>query len=74
MEQSKLDRINELGAAGEQILPEPLLNGNDLIREGIQPGPEMGRLLNALRDLQLDGMISSRADALEELKKMIRKQ
>lgn len=65
-----LDRMNELAAAGEQILPEPLLNGHDLIRQGIRPGPEMGRLLNALRDLQLDGTVSSREEAMEELKKM----
>ncbi len=67
-----LDRMTELEQAGEQVLPEPLVSGHDLIGRGIQPGPELGRLLNALRDLQLERKITSRTDALQELDKMIR--
>lgn len=62
-----LDRMDELDRAGGTELPPPLLTGRDLIRCGIEPGPEMGRLLNALRDLQLEGAVVSRQDALEAL-------
>ncbi|MBE6374758.1 MAG: CCA tRNA nucleotidyltransferase, partial [Lentisphaerae bacterium] len=50
--------------------PPPLLTGRDLIGLGIQPGPAMGKLLNRLRDLQLEGEISNRAEALETVKKL----
>ena len=62
-----LDRMDELERAGGTNLPQPLLTGRDLIRCGIEPGPEMGRLLNALRDLQLEGTVTTRQDALEAL-------
>ena len=66
-----LDRMNELRETGEPALPPPLLNGYDLIRRGIAPGPEIGRLLNALRDLQLEGKLLSRADALKYLENVL---
>lgn len=43
----------------------PLLSGNDIIALGIQPGPEVRRLLNLLRDEQLDGRLLSREAALK---------
>ena len=67
-----LDRMTELRLAGDQALPPPLLTGHDLIRCGISPGPAMGRLLNSLRDLQLEGRISSRQEALKALEKLLR--
>ena len=66
-----LDRMTELRLAGDQALPPPLLTGHDLIRCGIPPGPAMGRLLNSLRDLQLEGRISSRQEALKALEKLL---
>ena len=67
-----LDRMAELRQAGEQILPPPLLTGHDLIRLGMKPGPEMGRVLNHLRDLQLEGRISGRTEALKTAEKLCR--
>lgn len=39
---------------------KPALNGNDLQRLGVAPGPEMGRLLQLLRSARLDGQVCSR--------------
>ena len=67
-----LDRMEELRKTGEQALPPPLLTGHDLIALGVEPGPDMGRLLTALRDLQLEGGIGTRSDALQALEKLRR--
>ena len=67
-----LDRMAELRRTGEQVLPPPLLTGHDLIRLGLKPGPEMGKLLSCLRDLQLEGQIADRSEALKIAEKMCR--
>lgn len=46
----------------------PLVNGNDLIALGMAPGPEMGRLLETLRQAQDAGTIVSRESALRMVK------
>jgi tRNA nucleotidyltransferase/poly(A) polymerase len=49
----------------EVVHPAPLLTGNDLIREfHLAPGPQIGELLDALREAQAAGEIGARADAL----------
>ncbi|MFU8796480.1 MAG: CCA tRNA nucleotidyltransferase [Dehalococcoidia bacterium] len=40
---------------------KPSLNGEDLKKLGIPPGPEMGRILSALRRARLDGEVDTRA-------------
>jgi hypothetical protein len=40
-----------------------LLNGGDLARLGVPPGPQMGALLDAARDAQTRGELHSREDA-----------
>lgn len=47
----------------EPVLPEPLVHGRDLIAWGVPPGPDMGSLLNELYDAQLEGRITSVAEA-----------
>lgn len=50
----------------EAIAPEPLLDGHTLISElGITPGPEVGRLLDAVYEAQVVGEVRDRAQALE---------
>ncbi|MFT4569468.1 MAG: poly(A) polymerase [Hyphomicrobiaceae bacterium] len=45
--------------------PTPLLNGHDLIDEfGLQPGPQLGTILTAVEDAQLEGRIATRQDAV----------
>ncbi|MCD8138316.1 MAG: CCA tRNA nucleotidyltransferase [Planctomycetaceae bacterium] len=54
--------------------PEPLLRGGDLVKLGIQPGPEIGRILRLIDDARLEGDIHTRDDALalaESLRKNI---
>ena len=48
----------------EQLKPPPLLTGNDLIAAGFQPGPRFGEVLSAIEDAQLEGSITTRAEAL----------
>lgn len=49
--------LSELRAA------RPPLDGNDLRRLGVAPGPAMGRLLEELRAAALDGVVATRAEA-----------
>ncbi|MFA9458706.1 CBS domain-containing protein [Halalkalibacter sp. AB-rgal2] len=51
----------------------PLLTGNDLIANGLTPGPLFKSILFQLTCLQLDGEIDTREEALEWLKKKLSK-
>jgi poly(A) polymerase len=57
-----LDELQQL--ADEPPVPAPLLRGQDVLARGIAPGPAVGRLLRGAQDQQLNGVFSSRADAL----------
>jgi poly(A) polymerase len=48
----------------EQIRPKPLINGDDLIQAGYKPGPQFKDLLTAVEDAQLDGVITTKEEAL----------
>ena len=56
----------------EQIRPEPLITGADLIAAGYQPGPQFKELLTAVEDAQLDGSISTREEAMELVRAKVR--
>lgn len=45
--------------------PAPLLTGHDLVRRGLEPGPVFKRLLDAVREAQLDGTIATAKQAQE---------
>lgn len=62
-----LERARQLGV--EHRPPEPFLRGRDVLALGVAPGPEVGRILAALYEQQLDGTITSRDAALTALKK-----
>jgi len=47
----------------EEIRPQPLITGDDLIAAGYQPGPQFKEILAACEDAQLEGRILSQADA-----------
>jgi tRNA nucleotidyltransferase (CCA-adding enzyme) len=49
----------------------PFLGGEDLRARGVPPGPRYKRILDALRDRRLDGVISSRADEERELSRIL---
>lgn len=48
----------------ERLNPRPLVGGSDLIARGLQPGPEFAPLLERIRDAQLEGQITTPAEAL----------
>ena len=49
----------------ERVDPPPLVDGNDLQREfGLQPGPRIGELLEAVREAQVSGEVRTRDEAL----------
>lgn len=48
----------------EVLNPPPLISGNDLIRQGLKPGPRFKLLLEEIRDAQLNGEITTAAEAL----------
>ena len=54
----------------EELNPPPLLTGEDLISLGLKPGPEFKRLLDVVRDAQLDGEMSSKAEAMELVRRL----
>ena len=53
----------------EEIHPEPLFKGKDLIAMGFTPGPLFHDILERLHEAQLEGDICTREQALEWLRK-----
>jgi len=52
-------------APEEAVAPPRLLTGTDLIQAlALAPGPEIGRLLEAIREAQASGEIATREEAL----------
>lgn len=56
--------------SNEEINPLPLINGDDLKGMGYQPGPRFKDILESIRDDQLNGIITSRAEAMERAQKL----
>jgi poly(A) polymerase len=48
-----------------EIRPPRLVGGNDLIGLGFEPGPRFKAILKGVEDLQLDGVLRSRDEAIE---------
>ncbi len=48
----------------EQIRPQPLLTGDDLIAAGYPPGPGFKEILSRVEDAQLEGRLQSKDQAL----------
>jgi poly(A) polymerase len=61
------ERLAELKE--DEIRPEPLLRGGDLIALGFKPGPVFSQILQQVEDAQLGGELNSREQALEWVKK-----
>lgn len=62
-----LQRLQELEE--EAIRPKLLLNGHDLIALGLKPGPLFSEILSTLEDLQLEGQLMTRDQALDWVKR-----
>jgi poly(A) polymerase len=55
-----------------EIRPERLATGDDLIAMGMEPGRGFRIILEAIEDMQLEGRISTREEALEAMERMRR--
>ncbi len=64
------DKLNELDQ--EALAPPPLINGHDLIALGLKPGPLFSEILNRAEDLQLEGVLAAREEALSWVRKTYR--
>ncbi|MGE0404885.1 MAG: CCA tRNA nucleotidyltransferase [Candidatus Korobacteraceae bacterium] len=49
----------------EEIRPQPLVTGRDLIGAGYEPGPRFKEILNVLEDAQLEGRVRTRDEAMQ---------
>lgn len=56
------------GLEGQEVAPDPLLRGEDLMAMGFEQGPAMGRLLAAVYDAQLEGHVANREQAMQWLR------
>src|SRR5262245_6615761 len=52
--------------------PPALLTGHDLQEMGLEPGPLYKRLLDAVREAQLDGTVKTREEALELVRRLLK--
>jgi hypothetical protein len=59
------DLYDAVRAARAADPPEPLLRGDDLLDLGLEPGPEIGRLLELVAEERAVGAIGTREEALE---------
>ena len=66
-----LQRLRQQGMQTVGQLPEPLLNGKQILACGIPSGPEIGRLLREIQDLQLEGHLKTAEDAVLFLQQKI---
>lgn len=57
-----IERARALGV--EHGPPAPLLQGRHLLEAGFEPGPQMGKLLRSVYELQLDGKVTTSEEAL----------
>ena len=49
----------------QRVAPVPLIGGSDLLREfDLQPGPQIGELLEAVREAQVSGEVHTREEAM----------
>jgi poly(A) polymerase len=55
--------------SAKELHPVPLLTGKDLLALGLAPGPAFKTILEQLEELQLEGVLSTREQALEHVKK-----
>ncbi len=56
----------------KQVLPAKLIDGHDLINIfSLKPGPEIGKLLEAVREAQAAGEVTTQNEALEYIKHLL---
>lgn len=63
------DKVRALDVAVRP--PEPLLRGRDVLALGLSPGPEVGRLVRAVYERQLDGAVTTLDEARDEARRLM---
>jgi poly(A) polymerase len=62
-------KLAEWSAA--ELTPPPLLTGDDLHEMGVPQGPVYKRLLDAVREAQLDGTVTTKEQGIELVKRLL---
>lgn len=62
---SNLEFVENTNFPPEEIRPEPIIRGQNLIDLGFKPGPLFKEILTAVEDAQLEGDITDKEKALE---------
>lgn len=65
---AKLEQFRQSEAAAG-LRPARLIDGGDLIAAGYRPGPQFKAILSLVEDLQLEGRLGSREQALEAVRR-----
>lgn len=60
----ELVRERYVNTPPDEIRPEPLINGRDLIGLGLKPGPPFKDILSRVEDAQLEGALHTRDEAM----------
>ncbi|MFQ5963730.1 MAG: CCA tRNA nucleotidyltransferase [Candidatus Scalinduaceae bacterium] len=55
----------------EEVKPEPLITGHDLIALGLKPGPIFSKILDAIKDEQLENKITTKEQAIKRAKELV---
>jgi tRNA nucleotidyltransferase (CCA-adding enzyme) len=64
-----LERVRRLDVTERP--PEPILRGRDVLALGVRPGPEVGRVVRAVYERQLDGAVTTLEEAQAEARRML---
>ena len=64
-----LERVRQLEVAERP--PDPVLQGRHVLELGVSPGPEVGRIVRAVYERQLDGAVRTLDEAREEARRLV---
>lgn len=56
----------------EELNPPPVVTGEDLIAMGLKPGPDFKRLLEAVREAQLEGRVKTKQEGLKLVEELLK--
>jgi poly(A) polymerase len=65
-------RVADLAASAGGLTPGPLVNGDDLIAEGLKPGRSFKVLLERVYDAQLEGRVTTKTEAIAAARELER--
>jgi putative nucleotidyltransferase with HDIG domain len=64
-----MEKLKESRSKQKDIIPPPLITGEDLKKAGYKPGPLFKKILNRIQEAQLEGEIDTKEDALDLVRK-----